>query len=119
MIDLPKIEGFWYLATPYSKYPKGQMWAFVDAAKLAGKLLQRGVPLFCPIVHSHPIAIHGGIDGLDHDFWIPADRPMMDAAGGLLVGKLEGWEDSDGICEEINIFNAAMKQVEFIDPNDC
>ena len=53
---------FWYLATPYVKFPGGLAAAFVAACEQYALLIRAGVPAFCPIAHSHGAAVHGGID---------------------------------------------------------
>ena len=108
--------GFWYLATPYSKYVGGLEAAHVAACQMAGNLMKLGIPIFCPIAHSHSISKHGGVPALDHEVWLPADKPMMDAAYGLIVGKLNGWQTSFGISEEIRCFQSAKKLVHYICP---
>lgn len=107
-----------YLATPYSKYPAGITAAFERAAQLAGELLKkRGVAVFSPIAHTHPIAIHGGIDPLNHDIWLPFDAAMMRASSSLLVAKMEGWEQSVGIAHEIEAFRKAGKPISYLNPD--
>src|SRR5436309_1862842 len=59
----------YYLATPYSKYPRGLTAAFEDAANLAARLLQVGFRVYSPIAHTHPLAVYGKIDPLDHAIW--------------------------------------------------
>ena len=44
---------FWYLATPYSKFPGGLDAAYVEACKAQALLIKAGVPVFCPISHTH------------------------------------------------------------------
>lgn len=107
---------FWYLATPYTKYRKGIEAAFQDAAKQAAILLRAGVPVFSPIAHTHPLAIYGGIDAKDHTVWLPFDRPMMDAAKGIIVCKLEGWDESYGVAYERDVFSCAGKPLIFMEP---
>lgn len=102
---------FVYLASPYSKHPKGMEYAFQRAAAGAGYLIGRGVPTFCPIAHSHPIAEHGDIPAESHDIWLPADRPLMQGAGVLCVLMLEGWRDSHGVNVERQTFARAGKPV--------
>lgn len=106
--------GFWYVATPYSKYPRGLDAAFEDACKATASLLRMGINVYSPIAHTHPIAKHGGIDPLDHSIWLPADAPMMDAAEGLIVVKMEGWDESYGISEEIKAFRTAGKPIIYV-----
>ena len=110
------MNGFLYLATPYSKWPAGIEDAYRMACREAARLMRAGVPVFCPIAHTHGVAIHGGIDPLSHEIWLAADRPLMDAACGLIVVRAQGWEESYGIAEEIKVFKAAGKPILYIDP---
>jgi hypothetical protein len=99
--SLASAEGVWYLGTPYSKYPQGIHAAFQEACKAAAWLVERGVRVYCPIAHTHPIALMGGIDPLSHDIWLPVDQPFMELACGLIVCKMESWEESCGLrCEQ-------------------
>lgn len=107
---------FWYLATPYSRFEGGIEAAFTAASQQAAVLVRAGVPVFCPIAHSHPIAMHGGIDPYDHEIWLPADGPMMEAASGLIICKLPGWSESVGIAHEVEVFRAAGKPVVYMEP---
>ncbi len=107
---------YWYLATPYSKFPSGIDRAFEAACKESALLIRNRVPIYCPIAHTHPIAMEGDIDPFDHTIWLPADRPMMDAACGLIVCQMETWDISYGIAEEIKVFTAAKKPVIYMTP---
>lgn len=107
---------FYYLATPYSRYPHGTDQAYVDACRQAALLVAAKIPVFCPIAHSHGIAVQGGLSLYDHDIWLPADAPFMEAARGLIVCMLAGWEDSYGIGEEIRTFKAAHKPIIWMEP---
>lgn len=112
------MSGFWYLATPYSKHPDGLVEAFLQAVEQAALLIKAGIPVFCPIAHTHPIAVMGDLDPYDHDIWLPADRPFMEAAKGIIVCKLEGWDESFGIKKEIEAFTAAIKPVIYMEPDE-
>lgn len=102
---------YWYLGSPYSKYEKGLDQAHIDVCKEAARYILAGIPVYSPIALSHPVAVHGDIDPLDHSIWIPADRPMMDAALGLVVLKMDGWEDSFGLKYEVRVFSDAGKPI--------
>lgn len=115
MADLPKIDPYWYLASPYSKYPGGTEAAFQEVCKAAAQLIAAGVPVYSPIAHTHPIALHGDMDPLDHEIWLPADMPLMKAAGGLLVLMMDTWQDSYGVSVEIGIFEGAGKPVHYME----
>ena len=108
---LKERAGYWYLATPYSKYPAGLEAAYQEACRAAAWLIRSGVRVFSPIAHTHGVAIHGDLDPLDHKIWLPADRPLMDDACGLIVAMLEGWAESYGIQQEILEFTAAQKPI--------
>lgn len=110
---------YYYLATPYSKYPEGIEAAFIAACKITAKLIAAGTPVYSPIAHTHPVAIHGGMDPLDHNIWLPADKPLMDGALGLIVAKLPSWESSYGISVEIEAFKKAGKPIRYLEPEDC
>lgn len=112
--ELAGANGFWYIATPYSKYPRGITNAFEEACRVSAWLIEQGVRVYCPIAHTHPIAIHGNIDPLDHKIWIPVDAPLMQAACGLLVVQMESWEESYGIGIEIQAFRDQDKPVRYL-----
>jgi hypothetical protein len=104
-------SSFWYLASPYSKYPAGTEAAFRDVSRVAAMLVRAGVPVFCPIAHSHLVAVEGGLSLTDHDIWLPADEPFMNAAHGGLAVQMPGWRDSYGVGHEIERFEQAGKPV--------
>lgn len=105
-----------YLATPYTKYPHGHYAAFEDACKISAALMKLGVSVFSPVVHAHPIAVHGVIDKCDHEFWMEVNRPFMEMADALIVAELDGWKQSDGVAEETATFFFAGKPIFHLDP---
>lgn len=106
---------YWYLATPYSKYPHGLQEAFLLAVRARGLLLLNGVPTFSPIIHSHPVATECGIDPFDHNIWLPAEAPILEHAIGLIMLRAESWEQSYGMNEERRVFTEAGKPVVWMD----
>lgn len=107
---------FWYLASPYSRFGGGIHQAYRFAVEATGLLILARVPVFSPIVHTHTVAGVCGIDPADHDVWLPADRPLMDAASGIIVLRLAGWDESFGVDQERKVFRAAGKPEVFMDP---
>lgn len=105
-----------YLGTPYTKYPHGIDAAFEDACELSGRLLERGVKVYSPIAHTHPIAIHAGLDPLDHKIWLPFDAAMMEAADAMCIGGLDTWRESYGVKHEVGAFLGAGKPIYYLDP---
>jgi hypothetical protein len=106
-----------YLATPYTKYEGGIDKAHEDACVLAGALLNKGIRVFSPIAHCHMIAKLGGVEPLSHEIWLEIDEPLMEPCEAILVGELDGWDESYGVDYELDVFNAAGKPVFFINPN--
>lgn len=103
-----------YLATPYSRHPAGMECAHHQACRAAGELIRRGARVYSPIAHSHPIALHGGLDPLDHAIWLPQDQAMMDASDELWIVQMPGWDDSYGIEQERKAFQAAGKPIKYL-----
>lgn len=104
-----------YLATPYSKFPGGIEAGFIASAKVTARLIEAGVRVYSPIAHTHPVAIHGGLDPLDHSLWLPFDEAMMEAADMACVAMLPTWEASFGVQQEIQHFTAAGKPVLYLE----
>ncbi len=101
-----------YLASPYSKYAEGREAAFRAVCKVAARLIKNGIAVYSPIAHTHPIAEHGDIDPNDHDLWLPLDIVMAKHCTGLMVVRMQGWEESYGVAQEITWF----KREKGIDP---
>lgn len=111
LADLHRSRGFYYLATPYSKYEGGIERAFEDTCRVAGALTAVGVCVYSPIAHAHPVATHGLLDHFDHNLWLPLDERMMDSAVACLVADMPGWRDSYGVSHEIAYFRKHGKPV--------
>ena len=108
---------FYYLATPYSKYPWGLEEAYRFACRQAAMLAQANVPVFSPIAFTHGIAIHGGISPMNHEFWMKFDEPFMAMAHSLIVVKAPTWEASRGIAVEVATFVESGKPVIYMEPD--
>lgn len=89
-----------YLATPYSGHPQGMDWAHRRAQESALLLMKGGVSVFCPIMHSHPVASFGLPK--DQAFWMAMDLPWLRKADWLVVDPLgTDWRDSKGVSTEV------------------
>ena len=95
---------YWYVGTPYTKYEEGLDAAFRHACLACAQLIKMGYKVYCPIAHTHPVAIHGGINPRAHGIWMPNDEPLMFYAKGLIVVQMPGWDMSYGLSEEIEAF---------------
>ena len=110
--DLVLPSGFWYLATPYSKYSEGIEVAYHHASRAAGQLLNAGVRTYCPIAHTHSIAMFGGLDPYDYHTMLSLDQQFMDCAEGILVVRMPGWDTSHGVNYEREYFKrVGLKEI--------
>lgn len=112
--ELPAVGTYYYLCTPYSRYKDGLEAAWQAACLAAAALVRAKVPFYCPIAETHPIAVIGDLDPMDHEIWLACDKPKLDAAGGLLVCMMPGWSDSYGISVEIEAFQDAGKPIYYL-----
>lgn len=109
------MSGFYYLATPYTKYHAGHDAAFQEAAKQTVLLMRGGVVVFSPIVHSHCLCVHGAMDGqTDFEAWRRVNETMMHKADGLIVCTMDGWSDSAGINSEIEWFRSQNRRPDIL-----
>lgn len=103
-----------YLAGPYS-HPD-QTIRTQRAAQLslmAGRLMQNGYVVFSPISHGHAIA---QVIELPTDFayWQKHCHVMLSKASRLTVLELEGWRQSVGVREEINLATQWGLPIEYL-----
>jgi hypothetical protein len=106
--------GFWYVATVYTKHPKGLDIAFEEACYAAGVLRNQGLNVFCPIAMGHAIAVNSPADKHDWAMWMENDRPFMRLAYGLIVVMMPNWQESKGIAEEIEVIKKAGKPIKYV-----
>lgn len=110
------MSGFWFLSSPYTRYAAGLDEAARIAAENTGLLRKAGISSFSPIVHGHAVARAAGIDPLGADFWMGGDKPIMEAARGLIVLMMDGWDESEGMAKEDAAFRLVRKPIKFMMP---
>jgi nucleoside 2-deoxyribosyltransferase len=104
-----------YLASPHSSPDEGVMLSrFLCACKVAAWLFKQGELVFSPIAHSHYIAVFGNNKAHYND-WRRFDEHMIDLSDKIIVAKIEGWNKSFGIMEEIKYAERTGKPVEYLD----
>lgn len=101
LADIPAVAGYWYLGSPYTLFAAGLDEAHRLACEAAAALIAAGHAVYSPIAHSHPVAVHGRLDQLDHALWLPQCLPLLRPAAGLIVLTLDGWRNSHGLLWEI------------------
>ena len=105
-----------YLASPYS-HPSHlkRIDRWKDVCKLYSKLIEVGHAVYCPIAFHHPLAVALGLP-TDAGYWKKQNKAFLEWAEILMVYKLVGWEESDGIQWEIGIGSKLSKEIVFEDP---
>lgn len=93
---------FIYLASPYS-HPDHEVreGRYRDACRKAAQYVKKGIAVFSPIAHSHPMVPY--LDAkqcLDFDLWMQMDLPLLKNADELHILCIEGWRASRGVARE-------------------
>ena len=92
-----------YLASPYShEDPRVRDQRFDEVSAAAAALMARGVQLFCPISHTHPIAVMGDLPK-GFEFWETYDRWFLERCDAIVIAKINGWRQSKGVTAEREI----------------
>jgi len=100
-----------YLASPYSSPSPALRRARYIAAVVATKeLMQQGKVVYSPIVHWHMQTTMFDLP-FDYLTWKGQNDPMMDVSGELLILQIEGWKESKGVQNEIQVFKNNNKPI--------
>lgn len=109
-----------YLASPYfHPDPSIREKRFRDVCHVAAHFMRKGIYIFCPIAHTHPIVESGDLPK-GWDYWQEYDRQMLSVCSELWIVQLDGWKESVGIKGEIQIareMGLSIKYVRYY-PND-
>lgn len=106
-----------YLASPYTHIDINvRNKRFKQMCGIAGHLLNKGLFVYSPIVHGHPIAEHTTGLPTDFGFWKAYNHETIDSCHAVWVVMLDGWEKSSGVEDEIKYAHETGKTCEFLDP---
>ena len=105
-----------YLAVPYSHKDCSVREARWFAANIAAaKLMAKGLYVFSPISHTHPIAnASNGKLPVGWDFWEGMDREYLKFCKKVVVLRIPGWKKSKGVTAEIKIAKEMGIPVEYM-----
>ena len=91
-----------YLASPYSHPDPGvRFYRYVQARRFVGQRFQVGEHVFSSIVYCHPIAEQIALP-TDHLYWLEFNKNFLLAAQSVYLLKIDGWEDSLGVTQELD-----------------
>lgn len=89
-----------YLASPYSHPdPAVRELRYEHACAATAGLMRRGLHVYSPIVHSHPLVKYEL--PTDWEYWQAHDIAMLHRCQELYVLTLDGWMESKGVRAEI------------------
>lgn len=114
----PTTRGIIFLASPYSHpNPIVQRQRFQDVCRVAGALIRKGHIIYSPIAHSHPIATFARLE-TDAASWKRANDAFLAVSSELWVLELDGWEDSEGVANEIADADRQRKMIRYLKLED-
>lgn len=109
------LEGYTYLASPYSHRDKDVMeQRFQLAEKHAAFMLTRGITIYSPIVHMHELALRYKLPK-DFDFWRRHNHNMLWRAKDFHILTIDGWRSSKGVTGELAFAKWCEKKIFTVD----
>lgn len=110
---------FIYLASPYSHPdPAVREARYTAACKKTAQYARKGIAVFAPIVHSHPVAAYmDPADCMNFDLWMKLDLPILKDAAEMHILCIDGWRSSRGVTREIEFaqYNGIPTKQVFLD----
>ena len=108
-----KVDGFWYLASPYSGTPDEMEWRAFEAKWFMGQLLTKeGIITYSPIWSMHHISQTHALPK-DAEYWARFNNLWMDLSIGTIVACMPGWQTSVGVMSEIDYTLVTGKPVRY------
>ena len=104
-----------YLASPYS-HPEDSVRIenYRKISKVAAKMTAEGKVVLSPITYGHTLVDFHEMP-TSWDFWITFCFNFLIKCDRMIVCKMEGWDKSKGVLEEISIAKDHGIPVEFIE----
>lgn len=105
-----------YVGSPYTHPdPAVREARYQQTLAFTAHHMLRGLPIFSPIVHCHPLALAFRMPG-DFHFWRDYCLALLSRATELWVLQLPGWEHSVGLTAEVDFANENMIPVSIYAP---
>lgn len=109
---------FYYISNPYNGTEEQKEQRAQIAAEVCGFLLKKGIYAWSPIVHNHAMMKTFNQFTLEErrtkilDF----DFSLLKSSKGMIVLKIEGWDQSYGVKAEIDLCNQLSIPIKYLDP---
>jgi Domain of unknown function (DUF1937) len=108
-----------YLACPYTDPdPVIRQARFELATAVAADLIRAGHIVYSPITMTHPIDVllAGASNTLGSEYWVAFDEAFMEMCSEMIIIRLDGWQQSNGIRREIAYFTGRKRPIRYMDP---
>jgi hypothetical protein len=108
-----------YLASPYS-HPEltTKMNRFQKVCEIAAWYFTKGIHIYSPIAHTHPICYFGGLPP-QFDFYEKYDRRIIANCAELHLCLIDGWQTSKGMMAEATYAVELNKPIKIFDDDWC
>lgn len=106
-------QGYYYLGQPYTDESAEIRQIRYEAALTCIGYFHTFITIYSPIVHYHNMAIACDTE-VNFKAFKMHNENMLQHASGLLVFKLIGWADSEGLTWEINCARTLHKPVFYL-----
>ncbi len=104
-----------YLASPYwHADPAIRNQRFRAACRATAQMIRQGTTVFSPVVYGHALSGEG-LPG-DWSFWEGHDTDYLMLCNEVVVLQVDGWEESEGVREEVRLATALGKRVGYCEP---
>jgi hypothetical protein len=90
---------------------------FEKTEAFVASLMNQGICAVSVVVFCHPLAIRQGLP-TTYKFWKEMCIAMMKDCDTVCVFKLDGWETSTGVQDEIQIATKLSKSIFYFTPKD-
>lgn len=112
-------SGFTFVASPFSHpNPSVRLSRYETSLRFAKHLVfDLGRPAFAPVPYGYLISVFFSIK-TDASTWEPMNLSMLNAASKLAVLTMPGWEESEGVNNEIRFARDLGLPIEFWAPTD-
>lgn len=115
----PKRNKLVYLASPYThsdKTVEERRYRDVLEAWIALTSTHIDLFFFSPILHSHPLTVHGGVPG-NWEFWAGFDHALISKSDEVWILCLPGFEKSVGVNAEKKLAQSWNMPIRYVNPN--
>lgn len=111
-----KINGLWYLASPFSHAEAGvRAWRVEQNFLTMGKLLNAGYRVFSPLVHTYQLESRIAPElAHKHSFWMDQDIALLRHCDGMFILTLDGWVQSKGVNQELKVARSIMIPIVYL-----